>query len=401
MLKHWLWLSTLRGLGRKGMLRVLETFQTPEAAFLADRAECSLVPELTAAQVDALQNKDLSRPLQILRTCEEQGIQLLTYQDAAYPERLRAIDDAPILLYYKGRLPDLDSVPAIGVVGARQASAYGLLQAKRFGYQLSAGGAIVVSGMARGIDALSMEGALSAGSPVIGVLGCGVDVVYPAENRALYRDVAANGCLISEFEPGTPPNGQNFPVRNRIISGLCNGVLVVEAGKRSGALITANRALEQGRDVFAIPSNLGVDVGEGTNQLLRDGAILVMDAWDVLKEYAAQYPVLRRPGKTDLELMPRDLERSAETKPEPAKNSKTPVDKPEKAAYIDLESLRGTLSEDEWAIAQRLSDKPVHVDTLIEDSGLAASQALAALTLLELKQIAARLPGRRYTLAQK
>lgn len=400
MLRYWLWLSTLVGLGRKGMLAVLSFFKTPEAAFLADRAEYALVPGLTQSQRDALEQKSLDHAEQILERCARLGISLLTYQDAAYPERLRAIDDAPIVLYYKGRLPELDTRPVIGVVGARAASAYGLLQAKKFGYQLGACGAIVVSGMAKGIDALSMEGALTAGGSVVGVLGCGADRIYPAENRSLFRDVEALGCILTEFEPGTPPDARNFPIRNRIISGLSNGVLVVEAGRRSGALITANRALEQGRDVFAIPSNLDVDVGEGTNQLLRDGAILAMDAWDILKEYAPLYPdkLTRRMGGENLELTSRDLERSAEEKPPEQKQEKP---SPEAPKPVDLGALKGSLSPDEWALAQLLTDKPVHVDNLIEQSGLAASQALAALTLLELKQIAVRMPGRRYTLVQK
>ena len=403
MLRYWLWLSTLVGLGRKGMLAVLSFFKTPEAAFLADRAEYALVPGLTQSQRDALEQKSLDHAEQILERCARLGISLLTYQDAAYPERLHAIDDAPIVLYYKGRLPELDTRPVIGVVGARAASAYGLLQAKKFGYQLGACGAIVVSGMAKGIDALSMEGALTAGGSVVGVLGCGADRIYPAENRSLFRDVEALGCILTEFEPGTPPDARNFPIRNRIISGLSNGVLVVEAGRRSGALITANRALEQGRDVFAIPSNLDVDVGEGTNQLLRDGAILAMDAWDILKEYAPLYPdkLTRRMGGENLELTSRDLERSAEEKPPEQKSQKQEKPSPEAPTPVDLGALKGSLSPDEWALAQLLTDKPVHVDNLIEQSGLAASQALAALTLLELKQIAVRMPGRRYTLVQK
>jgi len=401
MLRYWLWLSTLVGLGRKGMIAVLSFFKTPEAAYLADRAEYALVPGLTQSQRDALEQKSLDHAEQILERCARLGISLLTYQDAAYPERLRAIDDAPIVLYYKGRLPELDTRPVIGVVGARAASAYGLLQAKKFGYQLGACGAIVVSGMAKGIDALSMEGALTSGGSVVGVLGCGADRIYPAENRSLFRDVEALGCILTEFEPGTPPDARNFPIRNRIISGLSNGVLVVEAGRRSGALITANRALEQGRDVFAIPYNLDVDVGEGTNQLLRDGAILAMDAWDILKEYAPLYPdkLTRHMGGENLELTSRDLERSAEEKPPEKKPQEKPS--PEAPKPVDLGALKGSLSPDEWALAQLLSDKPVHVDNLIEQSGLAASQALAALTLLELKQIAVRMPGRRYTLVQK
>ncbi len=411
MLKYWLWLVSRRGIGPRTLLEILTYFGTPEAAYFADPAEYALVPELTKAQQQALLEKDLHEPERILEECSQKRIRILTYQDAAYPERLRAIADPPLVLYYQGRIPDVDNTPTIGVVGARSATAYGLLQAKKFGYQLGSCGAIVVSGMARGIDTLSLEGALTAGSPVIGVLGCGVDRVYPPENRSLYRDVAAYGCLISEYPPGTPPEGRNFPIRNRIISGLSVGVLVVEASAKSGALITAARALDQGRDVFAVPSNLGVDVGEGTNRLIRDGAILATCGWDVLREYTAIFPDKILPqGKADnLSLLPRDLKRSGEISEKrsgsasavPADSVKNSVDNPPGKSYIDLNEVRQTLTPDELALAQLLSPQPVHIDELIESSQLPASAALAALTLLELKHVALRLPGRRYRLAEK
>ena len=252
---------------------------------------------------------------------------------------------------------------------------------------------------------------MTAGTPVIGVLGCGIDRVYPPENGALYQDVIAHGWLISEYPPGTPPDGRNFPVRNRIMSGLSTGVLVVEAGAKSGSLITASRALEQGRDVFAIPSNIGVEVGEGNNQLLREGAMLVTSGQDILQEYIHQFPeqIHMRTGGDNLTLLPRDLERAEEkTLPNvaqkidhPHAGDKKSVDKNLNRSYIDLEAKKDELSADEWAVASQLSPKPIHVDELIEASGLSAAQALSALTLLELKGIAVRMPGRRYQLALK
>ena len=411
MLKYWIWLCLCKGIGPRMALCVLNYFGTPDRAYYADDAEYALVPDLTKAQIKGLQNKDLKEAEKILDNCAKLGIHILTYQDAAYPERLRNIPDPPIVLYYKGSIPNVDDTPTIAMVGARKATPYGLLHAKRFGYQLSAGGAIVVSGMARGIDTLSLEGALTAGTPVIGVLGCGIDRIYPPENGALYQDVIAHGWLISEYPPGTPPDARNFPVRNRIMSGLSTGVLVVEAGARSGSLITASRALEQGRDVFAIPSNIGVEVGEGNNRLLREGAILVTSGQDILQEYIHQFPdrIHMRTGGDNLTLLPRDLQRAEEkTLPNvaqkidhPQAGDKKSVDKNLNRSYIDLEAKKDELSHDEWALASQLSAHPIHVDELIEASGLSAAQALSALTLLELKGIAVRMPGRRYELALK
>ena len=411
MLKYWLWLCLCKGIGPRMALNVLRFFGTPEKAYYADEAEYALVPELTKVQIKGLKNKDLREAEKILEKCARLGIQLLTYQDATYPERLRNIPDPPIVLYYKGSIPNVDDTPTIAMVGSRKATPYGLLQAKKFGYQLSSGGAIVVSGMARGIDTLSLEGALTGGTPVIGVLGCGIDRIYPPENGGLYRDVIAHGCLMSEYPPGTPPDGRNFPVRNRIMSGLATGVLVVEAGPKSGSLITASRALEQGRDVFAVPSNLGVEVGEGNNQLLREGAILVTSGQDVLQEYIHQFPdrIHLRTGGDNLTLLPRDLERSdlssglkvAQNVSHPSPSDKKSVDNGTNRSYIDLEAKKEELSADEWAVASHLSANPIHVDELIEESRLSAAQALSALTLLELKGIAVRMPGRRYQLGEK
>ena len=191
---------------------------------------------------EPLEDKDLTEPRRILSECHRKSIHILTWQDAAYPARLRSIDDPPLLLYYQGTLPDIDAEPVIAMVGTRHASLYGLQQGKMLGYQMGRLGAIVASGGADGVDTVCLTGALTAGGPVIAVLGCGVDVAYPAKNRGLFEDIRYHGCLISEFPPGTPPYPDNFPVRNRILSGISVGVVVVEAPEKSGALITASRA---------------------------------------------------------------------------------------------------------------------------------------------------------------
>ena len=290
MLAHWIWLATRPHISDRMKAELVRHFQDPENIFYADERSYHHVENLTEEAVQSLKDKDLSQTEQILQDCRSKEISILTYQDAGYPARLKNISDPPLVLYYKGHLPDFDSNPLIGVVGTRKASAYGLTVAKRMGYQIARCGGIVISGAAFGIDGLAMQGALTAGMPVVGILGCGVDIVYPASNRGLFQDTERYGCLLSEFPPGTPPFGRNFPKRNRIISGMSCGVLVVEAPEKSGALITAELAADQGRDVFAVPGNIDMDSFVGSNRLIRSGAIMVSHGWDILSEYQAQFP---------------------------------------------------------------------------------------------------------------
>jgi len=396
LLKYWLWLTTRKGLGARGARLIAEHFPSPEAAYAADARAYAQIEDFRP--VDSLLDKDLSVAEQILRQCYEKGISILTVQDASYPDRLRAMDDRPLVLYYKGMLPDLNG-PAIGIVGTRRASVYGLSQARRMGFALSHCGCTVVSGGAKGIDTEALRGALTGGSPVIAVLGCGVDVVYPRENQRLFRSVEQNGCLISEYPPGTPPLSAHFPVRNRIISGLSLGVLVAEAPEKSGALITANRALEQGRDVFVLPANVGVESCSGNLKLLREGAVPVCDAWDILQEYEARYSgiLLRKPTGSSVggELTP-DLDE--EPAPEAKPTQKIDIDKTKARAYIDLNSVLETLPKDEQALAVLLQDGPMHIDTIADRSQLGAGRALASLTLLELKGVVRRSSAGMYEL---
>ena len=322
-----------------------------------------------------------------------------------------------MVLYYKGRLPDFDALPLIGVVGTRKASAYGLTTAKRMGYQIGKCGGIVVSGMAYGIDGMAMSGALTAGRTVVGVLGCGADVVYPLSNRALFRDVEEYGCLLSEFPPGYQPAKWTFPKRNRIISGLSNGVLVVEAPEKSGALITARLAAEQGRDVFVVPGNIDMPSFVGSNRLLRDGAIMVSSGWDVLSEYEALYPdkLHREDAPCQVRAYPDEVLRASEQEKIPPKVAQTlaypekkaglkknldkkDIDKKSPTAYSDVNSIRTALSQEEAAVVAALESGERLVDDVIAETGLTTGKLLAILTMLELKGVIKRLPGKRICL---
>ena len=401
MLKYWIWLTTRKGLGTCSVCQLLRHFASPEAIYHADSKSIETIKGLH--NPEALQDKNLKEAEKILRNCQDKGISIVTMQDAAYPRRLLALDDPPAVLYYKGVLPDLNG-PVIGVVGTRHASLYGMKQARRMGYGLSHCGAVVASGGAKGVDTEAMRGALLGGSPVVAVLGCGVDVVYPAENRSLFRDVEKHGCLISEYPPGTGPRSEHFPVRNRIISGLSLGVLVVEAPAKSGALITAERALDQGRDVFALPANVDQPSGDGNLQLLRDGAILVRDPWEILQEYERQFPqwVENRDcsgwdsgAKVDVP----EKEKPPVSAPVRKPSDKKAIDKAKNRNYIDAEKIMGTLSPDEQQLAALLQAGPVHIDALSEQLQQPAGCVLALMTMLEVKGHIRRLPGRMFSLA--
>ena len=410
MLIHWLWLATRTGMGDKMKRTLLSHFEEAQAVYFARESEFERFGELSSAAVQSLMDKNLTGCEEILLQCRNKGIRILTFQDAAYPDRLKQIEDPPMVLYYKGTLPDFDALPVIGVVGTRKASVYGLTTAKRLGYQIAACGGTVVSGMATGIDGVAMKGALTAGGTVVGVLGCGADVVYPVNNRWLYADTEKYGCFLTEFPPGTPPIGRNFPRRNRIISGLSCGVLVVEAPERSGALSTARHSADQGRDVFVVPANIDVETAKGSNALLRDGAIPVSSGWDILSEYRYQFPGKVREGRTAVSLtaneqeLSRERETPAKVAQEPRKREekkpknqpprKKGIDNSEKSAYSDFKKTQTVLSQQEQTIVELLQDGQMLVDDLIAASGSAPGVILASLTMLEVKGVVRRLPGR-------
>ena len=382
MLKYWVWLSELAGLGNQTRLALLEHFNTPEDVYYADEGEILLTEGMTRREADALKAKDLTEAEKILTDCERLELQVLTLRDAAYPVRLRSIYDPPCLLYLRGRLPEVDELPAVAVVGTRKASPYGIRCAEDLAFGLANAGALVVTGLARGIDSMAAQGALRAGGTVIGVLGGGVDVIYPKENGWLYDDVAAAGCLISEYPPGTEPLPAHFPIRNRIMSGLSVAALVVEAPVRSGALITAGMALDQGRDVFAVPGPIYAENSKGCNRLIRDGAGVAAEPWDILRDYEAQFP-----GKL------RGTTRSA---PEPLETQPGQMVETAEPAMPSL-SLKGAgLTDDQILLLRTLTDQPMLTDDLIELTELPTRRVLSALTMLEIDQYVTQCSGKRY-----
>lgn len=398
-LKYWLWLTTRRGLPSGGAFRLLEYFGSPEGAYFADPAQYELAG-LAKSHQAALADKSMDGPEQVLADCERLGLRVLTLQDADYPERLRQIEDPPCVLYVRGRWPAFDEEVSVGVVGARKPSPYGVEMAGRLGLELARSGALVVSGIAQGLDSAALRGALQGGGSAVSVLGCGVDVVFPAENRWLYEDVAAAGALVSEYPPGTRPEGWHFPVRNRIISGLSLGVVAVEAAERSGTLITARLALDQNRDVFAFPGPADAPMSLGTNRLIQRGeAKLILSARDVLCEYEGAYPGrLRRPEPLTQEGLEARLgpQRGDDPKPEKGQKAQKEVDKKPKRAYISLKDYTQEFTDDERDILLALEEKALHPDELVEAAQIPARRVLSALTMLQVRGYVAEGPGKRF-----
>lgn len=394
-LKYWVWLSEVKGLSNRSKLLLLQHFGTPEEIYYASAEEYRLVEDLPFKQTELLADKSLADADRILGDCQRLGLRILTMQDADYPVRLRNIFEPPCLLYVKGQLPAFDEEVAIAMVGTRRATPYGIESAEKLSFGLAKQGALVVSGAAYGIDTSAHRGALRAGARTVAVLGCGIDVVYPAGNEWLYHDIAASGALLSEYAPGTAAEGWHFPIRNRIISGLCLATVVVEAPEeRSGALITANTALEQGRDVFAVPGPIDAPMSRGCNRLISDSAAgLILDSWDILREYAAQYPHKLHCDRVELPQVLGYRSRSEATaKAEAAEQKETlPV--------LDLAAGDHGLSEDQVAVLRALTGGTLQVDDIIEKTQLPTRRVLSALTVLEIDGYVQQSSGKHFSLS--
>lgn len=406
MLKYWLWLAELPGLQNQARLALLRHFGSPEHIFYADEEELLLAEDVPRKQARLALNRDLSEANRILADCQRLNLRILTIQDAEYPDRLRNIYDPPCVLYVKGRLPAFDEEAAIAVVGVRECTPYGAACAQKLGYGLAAGGGLVVTGLAKGVDAAAAQGALLAGGRVAGVVGNGLDVRYPYESRALYDDVPAAGVLLSEYPPGAPPDKHHFPVRNRILAGLSVAALVVEAPVRSGALITARLAAEQGRDVFAVPGPIDAPDSAGCLRLIQDGAGSVTEAWDILSVYEARFPGKLRRGRSMKGYRPAPRRQSqpgalpvSET-PEGREPAKEPTKKPPEAArQAEMKRVSAeALTDDQIALLGVLEpEEAIQVDDMIQRTGIPARRVLSALTVLEIDGCVCQHSGKRYT----
>ena len=283
-----IWFALRCGVACREFQPVLEVCGSPYEVFRADEAEIEKLP-CSQGLKNRLADKSLAESNRIMEFCKSWDVKLLFWQDEEYPASLRPLRDPPVLLYYKGHLPDFSGRLCISMVGTRSMSEYGKRMAYKIGYELGAAGAVVVSGMALGNDSVATAGAMAAGGTTVAVLGSGIDMIYPREHEILYREIIRRGAVMTEFPPSTSPAGRNFPIRNRIISGLSQGTLVVEGDTRSGAMITAKTAILQGRDIYALPGNVGQTNSAGTNQLISDGAAVALSARDVLNNYAFLY----------------------------------------------------------------------------------------------------------------
>lgn len=358
---YWLGFSLVPEIGLKRFNLLLHAFGDLRSAWYADPATLrnSGLDGKALANLIAFRDRvDLDAELARI---ERVGARLLTLLDDEYPVLLRTINGAPPLLYVRGTLTPADGL-AIGLVGTRKVTVYGKDAAAYFSKGLAANGVTIISGLAHGVDTVAHRAALDTGGRTLAVLGCGIDVMYPRDNAALAKEIAAHGAILSEFPLGTPPEAQNFPRRNRIISGLALGVLVVEAPEKSGALITSSFAAEQGRDVFAVPGNIFNPSSMGANRLIQDGAKPALTVEDILGEINVTYTTMTT------------REQAQEFAPE---------------------------DENEAALLQFLSAEPIHVDDLVRLSGLSTPTAISTLTLLELKGVISLVGHMQYRTERK
>ncbi len=370
MQKYWIWYSLLFSFRNLTARKALELYHSPRVLYFLKEEEMKQFPQDFRKR---LRNKDLSRAEKIIAECHKKHINIVTYEDERYPERLKNIADYPYVIYHIGKWYDFDELPVLAVVGTRECTDYGKAVAEGFSKELAKAGMLIISGLAKGIDAHAHLGALKAGGDTVAVLGCGIDMIYPMKNKHIYELIYAHGGVISEYPPGDIGKNYYFPARNRLISALSLGVLIVEAGEGSGSLITANCAVEQGKDVFAIPDSVLAKQSEGSLQLIQQGAKCVARVEDILVEYEGQYPF-------------RPLEK------------KTPQqDKDEMRQKQFIASFSG-LDESEHCILEKLTLTPMLADDIVERTGLTTSQVISALTMLEIKGAVQALPGRRYRL---
>lgn len=354
----WLALKNVPHVGNVTFRRLLNHFGTPERVLSASERELAEVKGiLPAAVASLLQHDGIGWANKELKIIQKSGARIVTFHSPDYPKLLRHLPDPPPYLYSKGPLRDPNT--AIAIVGSRQASGYGIATTQKMARELVRHGITVVSGMARGVDAAAHRGALMEEGQTIGILGCGIDIAYPRENRALFAEMATRGGLISEFPMGTLPLAENFPRRNRIISGISHGILVVEATEGSGSLITAQCALEQGRDVYAIPGSIHSANSRGTNRLIKQGAKLVETVEDILEDIPQQSGI----------------------------------------SALPLPVPGTTFSPQEATIFSLLSTSTLHIDEIVTRSALTVGEVSAILLRLELNGVISQLPGKHFLLA--
>jgi DNA processing protein len=353
-------LCAVPDLGPVTIKRLISTFGSPEGVFRADVGQLCRVELVGRERAESIKRfsgfDSLRRDMERVR---KDGVRVLTLESGDYPEELRNLDDAPLVIYMKGEIMEEDKY-AVAIVGSRKPTPYGVSVAEKIASELAGMGLTVVSGGARGIDTAAHIGSVRSGGRSIAVMGSGIDVSYPSENRGLFERMSRSGAVLSEFAPGTPPGRENFPRRNRLISGLSMGVLVVEAASRSGALITARHALDQGKEVFSVPGNISSSASSGTNDLIKQGAKVVLRVEDIIEEIA--------PKLKGIAINRKKVEMAA-------------------------------LTEEEKALYDIMSPEPRHIDAISRESGMPVSKALGLLLGLELKDVVRQAEGKKFHIA--
>lgn len=397
-LHYWLWLQ--RALGEGAYIKnMIEDFGSVKKLYSSNILEWRMSPALTAKQIDRLEQTDINSVDEIIYTCEKNGWTIIDYDDERYPNRLREIHNPPCVLYVDGILPDIDNLAVIGIVGTRKASTYAIKVTHIMSRGITECGALVVSGGALGVDTAAHKGALTAGGNTVAVLGCGLGASYLNENKPLRDIIKNNGALVTEYPPFTRASRTTFPMRNRIISGLSVGVLVVEAGVKSGSLITANYALEQGRDIFAVPASvLSVDFS-GTNKLIDDGAMVATKPAQIVSVYAEKFSTIDISKARSIdELMNDESDKSANVEKNENKLSFESIEE-NREKRLKNEHKASTLNGDAKIVYQCLNDCFLHIDAIIEKTGLTSAKVMASITQLEVMGLIESTSGKRYKLS--
>lgn len=407
--EYWVWLQNALGAGARTD-ELLAYFGDPEQLYLAGSNEWRLSGLLTEKKMEALKNSTPSQTYAVLKECKLRGYEIITPDNNLFPERLKNLTSMPLVLYGLGDCTALNDLVSIGVVGTRNASEYGIEIAQKLSYRLAQSGATIVSGGALGVDSEAHAGAMLAKGRTVAFLGCGLSSSYLKENASLRRAITRYGAVVSEFPPFAEPSKSSFPIRNRLISGVSLGVVVIEAGVKSGSLITAQRALEQGKDVFAVPGDIVRSSFDGANHLIKNGAKPVFSALDVLSEYEFRYPDLidfktaslplneveyvdYRRSKKKKESSGKEIEKTAETK---TKKEVAPISSIDKKS---VDKLGDSVSEYAKAIYCVLGEEPMHIDDIVRLTNLKMNIVLSSLTELELSGLCELTGGKKYKIS--
>ena len=393
--EYWIWLQNALGAGARTD-EILAYFGTPEEMYKAGEYEWRLSGLLTQKKIELLKKSTVEKTNEIINECHQKGYKIITPDDNLFPGRLKNLSDMPLVLYGIGDCSVLNDAVSIGMVGTRNASVYGIETAQKLSFLLALSGATIVSGGALGVDSEAHAGAMLAKGRTLAFLGCGLSVNYLMENAPLRRAITRYGAVVSEYSPLTPASRTTFPTRNRLISGVSLGIVVVEAGVKSGSLITANFALDQGKDVFAVPGDIVRSSFDGTNYLIKNGAKPVFTAEDILSEYEYRYGDLldMSNAKTTIASVPYVDYRKKKPKPQSVEVKEENIQQETKP--IERKELPEDISDEAKIVYSVLNENGVHIDDIVRETNLRMNIVLSSLTELELSGLAQLVSGKKY-----